>query len=182
MVVPFNIGGNHWVCAEVSFEDCTIQYHNLLHYGEHPFLGTLFRYMQEEHRRYQHGAFPFPELADPSVASLHQRWKILPCTDKSTPRQPNGYDCGMYVCAIVDCIMRGLPLQFEPYQLQGYRDTIALALITGEAPAWTTPFFDGGEIPAWTTPFIHPGDAPPWGSPSIQGHSDCPNPSTYRTS
>jgi hypothetical protein len=54
----------------------------------------------------------------------------------------------MYVCAIADCITRGLPLQFQPYPLEGYRDTIALALITGEAPAWTTPFFDGGEIPA----------------------------------
>jgi Ulp1 protease family, C-terminal catalytic domain len=81
-----------------------IQYHDPLHYGEHPFLEALFRYMQEEHQRHPHGAFPFPELADPYVASLHQQWKILPCTDKSTPRQPNGYDCGIYVCAIVDCI------------------------------------------------------------------------------
>jgi hypothetical protein len=83
--------------------------------------------------------------------------------------------------------MRGLPLQFEPYQLEGYRDTVALALITGvalitgAAPAWTSPFFDGGKIPAWAIPFVHPGDAPSWGSPPVQGHSDCPNTRTCRS-
>jgi len=37
--------------------------------------------------------------------------------DEKTPQQNNIYDCGMYVCAIMDCISQKKPLSFSPEEI-----------------------------------------------------------------
>ena len=41
--------------------------------------------------------------------------------DEKTPQQNNTYDCGMYVCVIMDCISEKKPLTFSPEEITNRR-------------------------------------------------------------
>lgn len=51
--------------------------------------------------------------------------------DPATPQQPNGYDCGVYVCAFMHYISNNKPLNFIPEQVINMRYRIKEALLKG---------------------------------------------------
>lgn len=51
--------------------------------------------------------------------------------DPATPQQPNGYDCGVYVCAFMHYISNNKPLNFIPDQVINMRYRIKEALLKG---------------------------------------------------
>lgn len=48
-----------------------------------------------------------------------QQWTMF--FDEKTPQQNNKYDCGMYVCAIMDCLSEKKPLTFSPEEITNWR-------------------------------------------------------------
>jgi Ulp1 family protease len=72
--------------------------------------------------------------------SLPEDWAPELDPPQDTPAQHNGYDCGVFLCAITDCLFRHEPLQFTESHLPAYRELMALALLQQSAPPWSDPF------------------------------------------
>ena len=60
-------------------------------------------------------------------------------TTASTPRQPNGYDCGVYCIFFADHLLQGTPLPTGHTSLEEYRKWITLALLQGRFPPLDPP-------------------------------------------
>jgi len=139
IIFPINVNGNHWVCVMVSIPDRKIQYHDSLGGDGRIFLESILQYLKDDHRYHNHTELP----GDWSQS-------LIAGPETNTPKQANSFDCGVFVCAIADCLMRGQSLDFTQHQLAGFRDHIALALLQGSVPGWNVPFLQG--IPNATTP------------------------------
>jgi sentrin-specific protease 1 len=104
IIFPINVNGNHWVCVMVSIPDRKIQYHDSLGGKGRIFLESILRYLKDEHLHHNCTALP----GDWSQ-SLIAGPKI------NTHKQTNSFECGVFVCAIADCLMRGQSLDFTQH-------------------------------------------------------------------
>lgn len=57
-----------------------------------------------------------------------------PTNTDDTPRQPNGFDCGIYVCNFVARIILGYPIITTQDEIDQYRRWIALTIVNGRLP------------------------------------------------
>jgi Ulp1 protease family, C-terminal catalytic domain len=78
--------------------------------------------------------------ASTEALALGEDWAPELDPPQDTPAQHNGYDCGVFLCAITDCLFRHEPLQFTESHLPAYRELMALALLQQSAPPWSDPF------------------------------------------
>ena len=71
-------------------------------------------------------------IKDESWSSRKERiqhdWTTLHST-KEEPKQRNGYDCGMFVCATVEHILERRPLDFTQADMPRFRNHIAFTFI-----------------------------------------------------
>jgi Ulp1 family protease len=116
----------------VSIPDRKIQYHDSLGGNGRIFLESILQYLKDEHRHHNHTELP----GDWSQS-------LIAGPETNTPKQTNSFDCGVFVCAIADCLMRGQSIDFTHHHLAGFRDHIALALLQGSDPVWNVPFLQG---------------------------------------
>ena len=119
---PINQGGMHWVCAVMFVQDQRICFYDSLGSPGHDYLEALFRYVQDEHQD-KKGA-PLPDA---------DAWELVPCNPATTPRQLNGYDCGVFTCMFVDFVAKNCPLTFGQEHITQCRQRIALSILQGRA-------------------------------------------------
>jgi sentrin-specific protease 1 len=124
IMVPINIRNKrHWTCAQINIKAKTITYHDSLGGRGHEYKNHLLQYIKGEYERLL--GIEMPE-------EKAKEWDLE--KDPIIPQQLNNFDCGVFVCVIIDCILLGQPLTFNQHQLEGIRDHLALALLTvGEA-------------------------------------------------
>jgi sentrin-specific protease 1 len=59
-------------------------------------------------------------------------WRLIPC-QKGTPRQLNGFDCGVFTCMFADFVSNDCPLMFSQEHINQCRERIALSILQGSA-------------------------------------------------
>mmetsp|Transcript_41431 Transcript_41431/g.63823 ORF Transcript_41431/g.63823 Transcript_41431/m.63823 type:complete len:95 (-) Transcript_41431:116-400(-) len=85
------------------------------------YLDSIFRYLQDEHKDKK--GSPLPDIDD---------WQLIPTTS-DTPRQRNGFDCGVFTCMAADFLSKGCPLVYSQEHITQCRERIALAIMKGKA-------------------------------------------------
>lgn len=105
----------------IYMEEQKIQYYDSLGGSGKHYLQVLHRYLQDEHQDKKKTPMKCPEL-----------WTLVPCID-DTPRQQNGYDCGVFTCLFADFLTVDRSFGgFQPSDMSLYRQHIALSIIRGE--------------------------------------------------
>jgi sentrin-specific protease 1 len=96
IIVPMNIGRNHWALGVVDLGEKTVCYYdslaaNTIHSS---FSEYMIRYLEDEFRDKRRDAEcpDFKEFTFPLV---------------EPPQQRNGYDCGVFTCMNAECIVSG---------------------------------------------------------------------------
>lgn len=126
IVFPINQGNSHWTLAVAFMEEQRIQFYDSMGGNGMHYLRDLLRYLQDEHHAKKKGSGtpPLP-TAD--------TWTLVPCT-RDTPRQLNGYDCGVFACMFADFIAKDCPLvALDQGHISQCRERIALAVLQGHA-------------------------------------------------
>jgi sentrin-specific protease 1 len=124
IIFPVNLDNRHWSLVVVYMEERAIVCYDSLGVGS----STLERakivkdYLLEQ---YEH---IFERPVDTSEKAL---WRIS--AHCATPRQTNGYDCGIYLCLYVYCITQGIAVEeIEPNHVCRFRHYIAYCIMYGE--------------------------------------------------
>lgn len=121
IIFPINQGNQHWTSAVIYMEEQRIQYYDSLGGKGKHYLQVLLQYIQDEHLDKKKTPLKCPEL-----------WTLVPCTE-DTPRQQNGYDCGVFTCVFADFLSIDRSFEgFDPSDMALYRQHIALSIIKGE--------------------------------------------------
>ncbi|KAL7564634.1 hypothetical protein ACA910_009323 [Epithemia clementina (nom. ined.)] len=122
VIFPINQGGMHWVCAVAFIQERRIQFYDSLGSSGMDYLRYILRYLQDEHLDKKKR--PLPDVDD---------WKLVPCDVENTPRQLNGYDCGVFTCMFIDFVSKDCPLVFDQSHVTQCRERIALSILNGTA-------------------------------------------------
>ena len=96
---PINVSNSHWTLAVVYMQTRRIQYYDSLLNTTTIYLTALKRWIQDEH-------------ADKKGIPLlnNDEWEVVPCSSETTPKQTNGYDCGVFTIMSADLISRNLDI------------------------------------------------------------------------
>jgi Ulp1 family protease len=132
LIIPINITNYHWACVSVSIPQRTITYHDSSPGDGMKYLESIQRYVFDEYKQTHKQDYP-----------KKNEWILVPGSSKTSPKQDNGFDCGIFTCANADCLMRGQDLDYTKHQLTGFRKHIVLALICNIAPDWKSTFPSG---------------------------------------
>jgi hypothetical protein len=150
ILMPINQGNNHWACMEILPRCRCIIFHDSLRSSGLEFRDQIYQYLKDIYR----------DLHPNSRLVWAGQWSYLQGNPRGTPQQHNGYDCGVFTCAFMDCLMRGQPLEFTQQQLEGYRLHIAISLLHQQAPPWDQPFLNN-PYPDPPIPTPHNNFSPP---------------------
>ena len=122
--VPINIGNMHWISAVIFMQKKRIEMFDSLGSNGKRYLEVLFQYLQDEHLDKKNTCLPDLE-----------KWKLVQ-TQPETPRQNNGYDCGIFACFFADFLSIDLPLTFDQSHIDRIRERVALSIMKGKAIIW----------------------------------------------
>jgi sentrin-specific protease 1 len=109
----------HWTCVVAFMQEKRIQYYDAMQGDGMAYLKVLFQYLQDEHLDKKKKALP----------NAHQ-WTLVRCT-ADTPRQQNGFDCGVFTCMYADFLSQNCPLIFDQSHMPQCREHIALSIMAG---------------------------------------------------
>jgi ubiquitin C-terminal hydrolase len=115
--VPINIDNMHWTLAVIDMEKKRIQYYDSYGSTDRAMLEGLLMYLMDEYKAKNGG-----QVMDVS------EWKLVPCTS-DTPRQDNGYDCGLFILSYMHAISQGCGLVLEQSNMNKYRIRIAISIL-----------------------------------------------------
>ena len=118
IICPVNEGNVHWVSAVIFMEEKKLQWFDSMGGTDMYRLNGLLRYLKDEWNAKKKGQGEFNE----------DEWELVRCT-ADTPRQSNGYDCGVFTCMICDFISKDQPLLFNQSHIHQCRDRIALSIM-----------------------------------------------------
>lgn len=121
IIFPINVSEMHWTCAVIFMQEKRIQFYDSLGDPGRDYLEHLFRYVQDEHMDKKKK--PLPDA---------DQWEMVECTS-STPRQLNGFDCGVFTCMFADFLSKDCPLVFDQSHITQCRERIALSIMKGVA-------------------------------------------------
>eukprot|EP00956_Cyclotella_meneghiniana_P000265 scaffold323_cov91-Cyclotella_meneghiniana.AAC.11 len=113
---PINLDNMHWTSAVIFMEEKKIQYYDSLGGTDRVKLEGLLEYVKDEYKAKKGGDMDVSE------------WKLVGCTS-DTPRQLNGYDCGVFTCMFSDFISNDCPLVFNQKHVNQCRERIALSIM-----------------------------------------------------
>ena len=119
---PVNVPNVHWACAVIFVQEKRIQYFDSLGGAGKHYLKALLQYVKDEWESKNPGE-ELPDLKD---------WKLV-STTIDTPRQENGWDCGVFICMFADFLSLGYPLSFKQEHITQCRERIALSILQGSA-------------------------------------------------
>ena len=118
---PINISNSHWTLAVVYMQTRRIQYYDSLHSTTTTYLTALKRWIQDEHADKK--GSPLPRNED---------WELIPCSSETTPKQANGYDCGVFTIMSADLIASNLDIMLiSQNHMPMLRRRIALDIVQG---------------------------------------------------
>jgi sentrin-specific protease 1 len=83
------------------------------------YLQSIFQYIKDEHEDKMKS--PLPEA---------DQWLLIP-TQRDTPGQRNGYDCGVFTCMFAYFLSKKCPLVFSQEYITICRERIVLSIMTG---------------------------------------------------
>jgi len=116
VVCPINLDNLHWTSAVIFIEEKCIQYYDSMGGTDRTKLEGLLQYLKDEHRAKKGSELDTDE------------WTLLGCT-RDTPRQLNGFDCGVFTCMFCDFISKDCPLVFDQDHIDQCRERIALSIM-----------------------------------------------------
>lgn len=121
ILFPINMGNMHWICAAIFMNEKRIQIFDSMGSSGTRYLDALFNYIQDEH--IDKKKTPLPDA---------DAWELVP-TQGDTPRQTNGFDCGVFTCMFADFLSKDTALVFSQKHISQCRERIALSIMKGKA-------------------------------------------------
>jgi sentrin-specific protease 1 len=118
VLFPINVDQNHWVLGVAHMRERRLEIWDSLHGRHNACLKAIRRYLSDELLR-KHG-----ERVEPRA------WQVS--HHEGGPRQRNGYDCGMFVCATARCLMLGVPVDLMQEQVAQVRQRVVFELMQDE--------------------------------------------------
>ena len=118
---PINMGNAHWIAACIFMEKKRIEIFDSMGGSGRVYLDALFQYIKDEHQAKK--GSPLPD---------EDQWELVP-TQRDTPRQRNGFDCGVFTCMFADFVSKDCPLIFNQDHINQCRHRIALSILNGKA-------------------------------------------------
>jgi len=118
--IPVNLSNVHWACAVIFMQERRIQFYDSMGGDGKYYLDALFRYVKDEWKNKNDGK-ELPHADE---------WKLVTCRP-DTPRQENGFDCGVFTCMFADFLSMGYPLLFTQSHVTQCRERIALSIMQG---------------------------------------------------
>ncbi len=115
-----NIDKVHWACAVVFVNEKRIQFYDSLGGDGSSYLVAILNYLNDEWKRLHVGK-ELPNLKE---------WVML-LTTTDTPKQENGFDCGVFTCMYADYLSQNRALDFKQEDITEYRQRIALSILRG---------------------------------------------------
>lgn len=112
---PVNVGNMHWCLIMVDFELQQVRYFDSMGGGGDAYLRAMIQYLKDEH------------LAKKG-APLPGDWQPVRTTD-DTPRQLNGYDCGVFATFCAHYASLGAPLDFSQADIPHFRDRMMIDIL-----------------------------------------------------
>ncbi|KAL3827633.1 hypothetical protein ACHAXA_000506 [Cyclostephanos tholiformis] len=116
ILCPINLDNMHWTSAVIFMEEKKIQYYDSMGGTDRTKLEGLLEYVKDEYRAKNGKEM---DVTD---------WKLVSCT-RDTPRQRNGFDCGVFTCMFCDFISKDCALVFNQDHIDQCRDRIALSIM-----------------------------------------------------
>ena len=123
ILFPINLSGNHWVLAAADLDACQVVYYDSLGGRNQVCLDRLLAYLRLEHLDKQGGR------------PLEGSWTAIHASN--TPRQRNGYDCGVFTLAVAERITARLlsgnaePFDFGQAEMPYFRQRICMEILQG---------------------------------------------------
>jgi sentrin-specific protease 1 len=78
LFIPIHANRNHWLLAVAFMQTKVIQIYDSLQQSGKTYLGSIFQYLQDEHK--ERKKCPLPDVG---------KWELIPC-QQTTPAQQNG--------------------------------------------------------------------------------------------
>jgi len=116
LLIPTNVNNNHWALLDIHFESKRIEYLDSLGNPSGNYTTYAFRYLKDEHLNKFNS--PLPDSRE---------WTLVD-NNLNTPRQENGYDCGVFVCLFAEALANGERPYFTRNEIHYSRLWIAHAI------------------------------------------------------
>ena len=68
----------------------------------------------------------------PMTQAQMDEWEVMSMPPIDSPKQENGFDCGMFVCMYADYMLNNLPEQFSQNDMPMLRQKICYCILTGK--------------------------------------------------
>ena len=130
LYIPTHVGENHWIMIRVNFKDSAIELFDSMG-SVNPrhtrYMEGLRRYLFEDLHK------EMPDHQRPSYSEWSRTWR-LSNRSRHSPRQTNGYDCGVFTMISIYLSSRSVILSRETYDQRyveeaNLRHNVALALL-----------------------------------------------------
>jgi sentrin-specific protease 1 len=121
MMIPCNIENAHWCLCAANFTKKQIQYYDPMGGDGLHFMRGLQKYLKDEAKKH---------VGDVSVAHLLDldSWELI-STDKDTPQQDNGTDCGVFTCVFAYYLSLNLELRFTARDMPYFRQRLTIDIL-----------------------------------------------------
>lgn len=108
LICPIHCHGNHWTLAVVNLLDKRFEYFDSLSGGDGGVLANLRRYIKDEHLDKKKASWD-------DTGWTEHTWRA------GTPRQRNGWDCGVFCCKTADYLAQDAVLDFSQDNMSYFR-------------------------------------------------------------
>ncbi|PFH37098.1 Ulp1 protease family, C-terminal catalytic domain-containing protein [Besnoitia besnoiti] len=125
VLVPLHVNRLHWTLGVVDMrqEKRKIYFFDSLGGKNKTWFLTMRRYLQDEHLDKR--GKPLEDVEEWFVPEDFS-------SEKYTPQQENGFDCGVFICQMAECITDGRSFDFSQKNIPQIRAKMALQIVSGE--------------------------------------------------
>ena len=118
VIVPINQGNSHWTLGLINLRQKRFEFIDSMHGSDGGRLAVLRRYLKDEHQD-KKGA----------PLDLGEDWVDISYTAADgTPRQTNGFDCGMFMSRTAEYLVRDAVLDFTQADMPNLRRRMVFEL------------------------------------------------------
>jgi sentrin-specific protease 1 len=120
---PININDAHWALVIVLIREKIILYRDAL--------GNLGQFYTNAIKKYIFDEWKCTK-GIPMTQVQMDEWVEKPIPPYDSPKQGNGFDCGMFVCMYADYMLNNLPERFSQNDMPMLREKICYCILTGK--------------------------------------------------
>ncbi|KAI0307564.1 hypothetical protein B0F90DRAFT_24670 [Multifurca ochricompacta] len=119
-LLPINHGNSHWTAATINFRRRRIESFDSMGVWRQDVFDLLREYVELEHLNKKDRPFDWTDWVD--------------YCPRDTPRQENGYDCGVFTCQFLEALSRGMdsPFNFTQRNMTFLRRRMILEIMRTE--------------------------------------------------